>query len=103
MTGLSALAVVSLGGCSTIAGVGKDISAVGGGVTHVANEVREEVFGPGVRTSQTRYTSNSTSQPTVLVSKPCDPEAELAGGTGLPPCPAKTKVSHKAPRYLRRR
>lgn len=89
MVRLSVIVMIAglvLGGCSTVAGVGKDISAVGKGVTHVADEVREEVFGsPTSRTVQTRYTA--TGSPTVIVSQPCDASPELAGGNHLPPCP----------------
>ena len=70
-----------LTGCNTLAGVGKDVSAVGNGVTHVAYEVRDEVFGkPGPKPRG--YAS---------AGQACDPNAdELLGGSGLPPCPTST-------------
>lgn len=70
-----------LAGCNTMAGVGKDVTAVGKGVTHVAYEVRDEVFGkPGPKPRA--YAS---------VGEACDPNAdELMGGSGLPPCPPST-------------
>ena len=71
MAGLGALA-----GCYTVDGVGQDIEAVGRGVSHVAAEVREEVFTP------------DASVPVAEAGEPCDPSAgELAGGNGLPACP----------------
>ncbi|MEM1036362.1 MAG: entericidin A/B family lipoprotein [Pseudomonadota bacterium] len=76
--------------CSTISGVGKDVSAVGRGISHVADEVREEVFvrDSDRRYAETRYTNQSSVRPTVVVKEPCDPSAgELRGGSGLPPCP----------------
>ncbi|MEL8055491.1 MAG: entericidin A/B family lipoprotein [Pseudomonadota bacterium] len=76
--------------CSTISGIGKDVSAVGRGISHVADEVREEVFtrDSGPRYVENRYTTQSSVRPTVVVKEPCDPSAgELKGGSGLPPCP----------------
>ncbi|MEO1642298.1 MAG: entericidin A/B family lipoprotein [Pseudomonadota bacterium] len=90
-TGFAILAVLAvLGGCSTVAGVGKDVSAVGRGITHVADEVRDEVFTrrDQPRYVETRYTSQSSQRPSVVVKEPCDPNAgELRGGSDLPPCP----------------
>ena len=72
-------------GCATVAGVGKDVSAVGRGITHVADEVRDEVFLHNrSHYNQTRY--RVSGQPVVTVNEPCDPHPELAGGTGLQPC-----------------
>ncbi|MEL7232250.1 MAG: entericidin A/B family lipoprotein [Pseudomonadota bacterium] len=82
--------LVILPACSTVAGVGKDVSAVGRGIKHVADEVRDEVFSPRDQTRyvEQRYTSQSSVQPTVVVKEPCDPNAgELRGGSGLPSCP----------------
>lgn len=88
--GCAMAGLIFLPACSTFEGVGKDISAVGKGVSHVANEVREEVFMP-----KPRYAS-------VEVGQPCDPSAgELDGGNGLPPCP-RSKPS-QAPVYIRSR
>lgn len=83
-------ALIALTGCSTVAGVGKDVSAVGRGLTHVAGEVRDEVFTgrDKPRYVETRYTSQSEVRPSVIVREPCDPNAgELRGGSGLPLCP----------------
>lgn len=76
--GMVATAGLMLAGCNTVAGVGKDVTAVGKGVTHVAFEVRDEVFGkPGPKPRGYAY-----------VGEACDPTAdELRGGNGLPPCP----------------
>lgn len=85
---LAALAV--MGGCSTVAGMGKDVSALGRGLTHVSDEVRDEVFTrrDQPRYVEQRYTSESDVRPSVIVKEPCDPNAdELRGGSGLPPCP----------------
>ena len=70
---------VLITGCNTVAGVGKDVTAVGKGVSHVAYEVRDEVFGkPGPK--PTAY---------AVAGEPCDPNpSELRGGSGLPPCPS---------------
>ena len=87
---LKFFSLIALTGCSTVAGVGKDVSAVGRGLTHVAGEVRDEVFtgGEKPRYVETRYTSQSEVRPSVMVREPCDPNAgELRGGSGLPPCP----------------
>lgn len=84
------MGLVSLPACSTVAGVGKDVSAVGRGLTHVADEVRDEVFTrrDQPRYVEQRYTSGSDVRPSVIVKEPCDPNAdELRGGSGLPPCP----------------
>lgn len=69
-------APAALAGCYTVDGVGQDVSAAGRGISHVANEVREEVF------------ETETSVPVAEAGEPCDPAAgELAGGSGLPACP----------------
>lgn len=81
-------AATLLPACATVEGVGKDISAVGRGVSHVATEVRDEVFSP-----QPRRTVASAGQA-------CDPNPELAGGNGLPPC---SKDTSPVPTYLKRR
>jgi|GEM_PF-1205214 len=93
---LFALAAVSmLAGCNTVAGVGKDISAVGHGVTGASNYVARNVFGAGesVRTARLETappprTVTFRQRPQVSVGEPCDPDTELDGGSGLPPCPA---------------
>lgn len=78
MIGLIATTGMMLASCNTVAGVGKDVTAVGKGVTHVAFEVRDEVFGkPGPKPRGYAY-----------VGEACDPSAdELQGGNGLPACP----------------
>ncbi|MEM1088008.1 MAG: entericidin A/B family lipoprotein [Pseudomonadota bacterium] len=89
------IALAILGGCSTVSGVGKDVSAVGRGISHVADEIREEVFQRDAkpRYVENRYTSQSSVRPSVIVKDPCDPNAgELRGGSGLPPCP---RVSYR--------
>ena len=70
-----------IAGCNTVSGVGKDVTAVGKGVTHVAGEVRDEVFGkPGPKPTGYAY-----------VGQPCDPSGgELRGGNGLPACPTNS-------------
>ena len=75
----AAAASFLLAGCNTVAGVGKDVTAVGKGVSHVAYEVRDEVFGkPGPK-----------PQAYASVGEACDPYPdELRGGNGLPPCPS---------------
>ena len=89
--GAGLAAIMVLPACSTFEGFGKDISAVGRGVSHVANEVREEVFMP-----KQQYAS-------VSVGQACDPTAgELDGGNGLPPCP-RANQSAPVPTYLKRR
>ena len=79
--GVSIAASFLLTGCNTLAGVGKDVTAVGNGVTHVAYEVRDEVFGkPGPK-----------PQAYASAGEACDPNPnELRGGAGLPPCPPNT-------------
>jgi len=85
LIGLVTLSV--LPACSTVAGVGQDVSALGRGITHVADEVREEVFGSR---SQPRYVETryqAEGEPTVIVRQACDPYAtQLRGGPDLPPC-----------------
>lgn len=76
--------------CSTVAGVGKDVSAAGRGLTHVADEVRDEVFTDRrkPRYVESRYPATSAAGQSVIVKQPCDPNYnELRGGNGLPPCP----------------
>jgi len=92
---ISVLALAGLSGCNTVAGVGKDITAVGNGVTGASNYVARNVFGAGepVRTARLETapppprTVTFRERPRVSVGEACDPNAELAGGSGLPPCP----------------
>jgi len=71
---LSAAILCVLSACSTVEGMGQDIQLLGKGVSHVANEVRDEMFA-------------SSPTPTAKAGEPCDPYAdELAGGDDLPPC-----------------
>jgi len=95
-------------GCATVAGVGQDVQSLGRGVSHFANEVREEFTGRdkhAARTSTrapTSYptprvtvrdpysaprTNSSSYEPTRYVERlDCDPYAnELAGGA-VGPC-----------------
>ncbi|MEM1390767.1 MAG: entericidin A/B family lipoprotein [Pseudomonadota bacterium] len=88
-------ALVVLPACSTVSGVGKDVSAVGRGISHVADEVRDEVFGRGndPQYVEQRYSDRSSASASVIVKDACDPAAgELQGGSGLPPCP---RVNYK--------
>lgn len=72
-------AAIVLPACSTVEGVGKDVSAVGQGISHVANEARDEMFA-----SEPRYAK---------AGEACDPSAgELDGGNGLPACDDKMRV-----------
>lgn len=72
-----------LAACSTFDGVGKDVSAAGRGISHVANEVRDEVFDP-----------EPTKRAVAKAGEPCDPNSkELKGGSDLPACPAVTTTS----------
>lgn len=81
-------AAFGLSACATVNGVGKDIAAVGNGVSHVANEVRDEVF------------MSKPRRATASVGPACDPNPELAGGNGLPACGETTPP---VPTYLKRR
>ena len=75
----AAAASFLLAGCNTVAGVGEDVTAVGKGVSHVAYEVRDEVFGK----------PRPKPQGFAAVGEACDPYPdELQGGNGLPPCPS---------------
>lgn len=66
-----------LTGCNTVIGVGRDVQAVGSGISYVARDVNNEVFGGYGR----------WNEGTVTAGEPCDPAAgELRGGSGLPPC-----------------
>lgn len=66
-----------LTGCNTVIGVGRDVQAVGSGISYVARDVNNEVFGG----------YGSWNEGIVTAGEPCDPAAgELRGGSGLPPC-----------------
>ncbi|MDJ0920160.1 MAG: hypothetical protein QNI84_03470 [Henriciella sp.] len=74
---VSAIICGMLPACSTVDGVGRDIQAVGGGVSHLANEARDEMFGPR---SSNRYRAEAGDA--------CDPYGDELAGGGLPPCRA---------------
>lgn len=66
-----------LTGCNTVMGVGRDVQAVGGGISHVARDVNNEVFGG----------YGSWNEGTATAGEPCDPGGEeLLGASGLPSC-----------------
>lgn len=69
-------AVALLPACGTVAGVGRDVSALGHGISHVASEARAEMF-----SSDRRYASAGDA---------CDPYAGELDGGNLPAC-EKTK------------
>jgi len=82
MTGFkSALAALAalplLAGCNTIAGMGEDVEALGRSVSGAADYMEREMFSPEPRATRTAD---------VRVGQACDPDAGLAGGSGLPPC-----------------
>lgn len=98
-----ALGLLTMGGCNTVSGIGKDISAFGSGVTGASNYVRYNLFAS--RETADTVTVQSSNRPaaitfreraSVSVGEACDPSAELAGGSGLPPCRA-TVPSRGAP------
>lgn len=70
-------AMAALTACNTVAGAGRDVQAVGGGISHVAREVNNEVFGG----------HSAGNEGVATAGKPCDPNGEeLKGASGLPPC-----------------
>lgn len=86
------LALPVLTACNTVTGVGKDVQAVGNGISSASNYVQREVFGAPAqptRVAQVRPVT-PTRQPTVTVGRACDPNGELAGGEGLPPCQTRS-------------
>lgn len=72
--------------CST----GRMVRAVGDGVVQLADEINEEFIDPDEReiVTQTRVTSQSPIQPSVLVTRPCsvDP-VKRKDEAHLPKCP----------------
>ena len=86
-----------LGACNTISGVGKDVSALGKGVTHMADEVGDEFFGASRRNTRTVYVQPQR-RGVATAGQPCDPySGELSGGS-LPPCRTQT-VQPRGLRY----
>jgi predicted small secreted protein len=84
---LVALAAPLLAACNTVDGVGQDVSAVGKGVSHVAVEVKEEVFGPD-KTSRRFADSGAVRNRngTARAGRACDPTGNAINDTALPPC-----------------
>lgn len=81
------IALPLLGACNTIEGVGRDVQAVGSGVTSAAQYVEREFFGPQPREVRTAQ---------VEIGEACDPSGELSGGSGLPPC--RSQIVRPTPR-----
>ncbi len=77
------VALPFLAACNTVQGVGKDVRAVGNGITGASSYVQRNVFGSEPQPTQTTYIP---AQPAVSVGQACDPNGELSGGEGLPPC-----------------
>ncbi|MFN7056167.1 hypothetical protein [Hyphomonas sp.] len=78
MMPLAAGGAFLLTGCHTVEGVGRDIQAVGTGIAYVARDTNDQLFGG----------YGGSPQGTAEVGEPCDALGdELAGGSGLPPCP----------------
>ena len=93
------LALPLLSACNTVAGVGKDVQAVGSGISSASTYVQREVFGAGPRrtdVASVNYIAATPQprQPTVSVGRACDPNGELAGGEGLPPCQTRAIRSY---------
>lgn len=78
---------VIVSACST----GRMVRAIGDGVVQFADEVNEEFIDPDEREMvvQTRIVSQSSTQPTVLITRPCsvDPE-KRKDEAHLPKCPS---------------
>ncbi len=73
-------ALIALTACQTVHGIGQDIAAVGDGVSHVASELNDEVFGGyGDRSTAARYGR-------VSAGTLCDPNAREVRYGALPPC-----------------
>lgn len=94
---LGVLALPLLGACNTVDGVGRDVQAIGSGVSTAANYVEREVF--GVSPQPVRQ-ARVVRRETVSVGRACDPGGELAGGTGLPPCRERITITpaNRSPR-----
>lgn len=97
------LLLTALSGCNTVSGIGKDISAVGSGITGASTYVQNNMFArrEPVRAVQATSALRPASitfreRARVNVGTACDPSAELSGGSGLPPCPRST-VTSRAP------
>ncbi len=90
LTALFALPVLTA--CNTVSGVGKDVQAVGNGISSASSYVQREVFGAGPQPGQAARLEpvSATRQATVTVGRACDPNGELAGGEGLPPCQTRS-------------
>ena len=80
------LALPLLAACNTIEGVGKDVQAVGRGVSSAGNYVEREMSNP--RDRQVRTADISYRNTSVTVGRPCDADEELDGGSAsdLPAC-----------------
>ena len=81
-----------LASCNTIEGVGKDIQAVGHGVSSAANYVEREMSNPRDREVRTAQADISYRNTSVRVGSACDANEELDGGSasGLPACRSDT-------------
>lgn len=72
-----------LAACNTVDGLGQDVQAAGRGVSNAAGYVEREVFGSN--SNDTRR-AEVVQRGDVSVGRACDPNPELSGGGGLPPC-----------------
>jgi len=77
-----------LAGCNTVNGLGKDVQAVGRGVSQASVYVERQVFAPAK--SPQAGSGVAERSATVRAGEACDPSGELAGGRGLPPCPDRS-------------
>lgn len=69
--------------CNTVEGLGQDVQAAGRGVSNAAGYVEREVFRGGEPRAQR---AEIVQRGDVSVGRACDPNPELSGGGGLPPC-----------------
>jgi predicted small secreted protein len=87
---LAALALPALAGCNTVSGVGKDIQAVGRGVSGASASFERALFGTPQPRPPVAKVSYVDARGQVIAGPACDPAAgELKGGGGLPPCPKR--------------
>ncbi len=96
---LTAIGAVILGGCNTVAGVGKDISAAGRGVTGAAVYMERQLSGQNGRSETSmRFRQSRYLDGQVITGRPCDPDNRpgAAPRQGLPAC-NRASVTYASP------
>ena len=81
-----AICAATLAGCNTVAGLGRDMQAAGRGISHAADATQANASTGSSTADMAGNARKRYPQPGANSQLDCDPDADLVGGSGKPPC-----------------